>query len=204
MKLKQIHGFLDFLTSLKQARYFDPTEKDEAINFAQSQKYNEEKVLFNESAEIRNRLRAFEAKEVYGTTANEYALASGFDMHLSVEDNMGYEIEEVAPEVWASRLKSRTRPPDEDYPVFTIRVNKLLVRPSTILPTLYYLRVPKKVESVFSTSANGRDIFMNESSSTDLEWPDSAVQDIVLRTLTILGVPLKDETMLQFEKFQKQ
>jgi hypothetical protein len=62
-----------------------------------------------------------------------------------------------------------------------------------------YLRVPVNAEYAY-TIINSRDIVFDEGNSTDVEWFPLDHSALVLKTLQYLGVPLKDQLLVQFEQ----
>ncbi len=60
-----------------------------------------------------------------------------------------------------------------------------------------YLRVPVDAKYAY-TIINDRDILFDVGSSTDVEWYPLDHSALVIKTLQYLGVPLKDQILLQF------
>lgn len=65
-----------------------------------------------------------------------------------------------------------------------------------------YLRVPDDAEYAY-TIINSRDILFDEDNSTDVEWFPLDHSSLVIKTLQYLGVPLKDELLVQFEQAKR-
>lgn len=67
--------------------------------------------------------------------------------------------------------------------------------------TIDYLRIP--ADAVYAyTIANSRDIVFDEGNSVDVEWFPLDHSALILKTLQYLGVPLKDNILMQFPQMK--
>lgn len=202
MTIDEMHKFQKFLANVGQNGYFPPEDRDRAINQASFDKFNEEKRLFEVNGYISDNLRPFNVSSDISLSSGLGSLPSDYDYRISASDASDKEVEIVESYEWLGRINSEIAPPSTTYPVLCIR-NQVEVRPTSITSVkLYYLKEPLKAKWGYTVSS-GRYIH-NASASTDLDWPDSAHGDIVLRSLPYLGVPLNDEVLTRFKSFKQQ
>lgn len=93
--------------------------------------------------------------------------------------------------------------PAATRPLVKLSTNGIEIKPASELDELKidYLRVP--VNAVYAyTIINSRDILFDEGNSTDVEWKTLDQSALVLKTLQYLGVPLKEQLLLQFEQMK--
>ena len=95
------------------------------------------------------------------------------------------------------------RYPAPTRPIGMISVSDLLVKPlgTAAKIILRYLKLP--VDSVYAyTVIDSRNLLFDEGNSTDTEYGPLEHSTLVLKTLQYLGIPLKDQYLLQFEQMK--
>ena len=104
---------------------------------------------------------------------------------------------------WLPRQSSVLLPISKTSPVARINGSNMDVLPKTIAPILYYLRFPVKGKWNFTISGDGFTPIFNPTGSIDLDWPEISHNEIIEKTISLLGITLRDATLSQFEQFQK-
>lgn len=64
----------------------------------------------------------------------------------------------------------------------------------------YYLRRPKKPKYAYTKS--GRTVTYDKAGSTQLEWPETSINKILMKTINMFGVNLSDELILQYSELK--
>jgi hypothetical protein len=121
---------------------------------------------------------------------------------VSVYDNtvgaLNKPVEFVTEDELAFRLTSTLVPVSDSYPVGTEQAsNKTQLYPKTAKAgTIYYFKKP--AAPVYSYTQAGRIITYQSSTSTQLEWDDVSVIQIIAKALQLLGVNLQAQDLVQF------
>lgn len=202
-----IGAMRDLIISLKnegQGAYHAPDEIVRALNNGSTDKFNEEKRAFEATSYISDNLSEFKVgpTEVpitlgLGNKPADYALRTG------AETSDGVEIEIVPEGEWVARKNDPVAVPSTTKPICAIR-DQIQVYPSTVTAIyLYYLRKPVQMVFGYTTDGNGV-VTQDLGSSVDCDWPDDCHNDIVLRALPYLGVPLSDELLIRFKSIKLQ
>ena len=204
MTIDEIHSFIKFLANTGQNRYFSPEEIDRAINASQIDKFNEEKSNLHKTRKISDELRVFWAGQTLTLISGEVSLPSNYDTILSVIDSTNsVNIEMVDSSEYQRRRFSDIEAPSAEYPICNIRQDYISVRPSSSNNIfITYIKKPNEVEWAYTTSGN--DYVYDSNSSINLEWPDTAHIDIVLRSCVYLGIPIDDTNLSQLKAYKKQ
>lgn len=205
MKIEILFSFIDTLRPAGQSGFVTPEDKEFAINYAQYTKFNEEKKFYGLNQDITDRLRVFERRTEptpqgdYYVIPTDYARAVAFAHKDSEGKEHAGDI--IQHSRWLFRTTSKIKPPIVSKPIMVIR-DKIEVAPDDVNPVLYYLKQPAKV--VFNyTEINETTVQFVESGSTDIEWREEDLPEILLTTLQYLGVPIKDDILLRFKQFSE-
>lgn len=198
---KEIHDFMRTQINKGQGRYFTPEQLDTAWNNASLDKFNQEKRRFEVSGNITSSLRNFKKDEDVSLTTGSGDLPSDYDYITNVSAN-GVPVDILTEGEWVDALVDELEPPTEDYPICNIR-KKIEVAPSSIAEVkVYYLSKPKKMVFGYNLVSN-RPVY-DAGTSTDPDWPESAIVDVTLRALAYMGFPLKDEVTMRSKNFKNQ
>jgi hypothetical protein len=65
---------------------------------------------------------------------------------------------------------------------------------------VYYLRRP--LAPVYAFTGSGRSITYNQSGSTQLEWSETSINKILIKTIQMAGVNLDDEMIMQYTELK--
>lgn len=105
---------------------------------------------------------------------------------------------------WINRQTSRVLKVTEDNPISRLYSGRFEVLPVSVKPILYYLRYPVKPKWAYTISTDERSFIFDEGNSTDIDWPESSISELIEKAMSIIGIPLKDNILVQFEQFQKR
>lgn len=118
--------------------------------------------------------------------------------------NLEHPINTVVDSEWINKQKSSAYPVTEEKPIARIYGRTLEVLPKTITPIIYYLKLPIKGVWAYTVSGDTYSTIFDESNSTDIDFPEIAHNEIVEKVMSLLGVPLRDGILTQFEQMQKR
>ncbi len=203
MTIGEMHDMMMDIINQGQGGYFPPEVRDRALNSASSDKFGEEKQLFESTQKISGDLGSFKTPGTITFTAGFGSLPDGYDYATNASTINNKKVEIVPDSEWVDRINDPFDIPTVTAPICAIR-DQIQIMPDTVASMyLYYLRFPATMEFVYSEDSEGN-ITPNPGSSTDCDWPVSAHVDIVLRALVYLGVPLSDELSIRLKTLKKQ
>ena len=132
---------------------------------------------------------------------NDYDASADTPTALS---GLEYPINLVIDSEWVLKQKSRFLPITEEEPIARIYGRSLEVLPKTVAPIMYYLKKPTVGVWNYTTSADGYSTIFNPTGSVDVDFPEIAHNEIIEKVISLLGVPLRDGVLTQFEQMQKR
>ncbi len=118
--------------------------------------------------------------------------------------NLEHPIDLLVDSDWINRQKSKFLPPEESNPIARIFGRSLQILPKTITPILYYLKTPTKAKFAFTVSGDGFSTIFDAANSIDLDFPEISHNEIVEKTISLLGISVRDNILTQFEQIQKR
>lgn len=210
MKIRSIYDTIKLLKKQGQSGYFSPVQVMEALHTAQIDKFNKCKEKYGKDLDNTSLLEPFKRRSERTLISGASLLPTDYEK-LTEASNLivqGLTVSEVPMRIvpegrWVSAISSKSREPDILNPVCTVMDGKLICRPVDCEPVMYYLSTP--VKPVYGlTTANDRDYIFDSNTSVDIQWHESAVPDLILRTLSYLGVSLGDQALQIYEKIRKQ
>lgn len=103
----------------------------------------------------------------------------------------------------ADRLDSQTLAPSITKPVgMESGKGQIQLYPEVAIPVyLFYLRRPQAPVFVY-TQPDDREISYNSGASKQLEWGESYINKILIKTLQLLGVNVSNEMIIQFAELK--
>lgn len=205
MNVSAMYSTIRQLASEGQSGWMPPNEVERALNLGSTDKYNEERRAFERTGHISDNLRNFKTHSDISVTAGNAPVPAtyGYRTGLAVTSTKK-DIDIVPDSEWLSRINDPIDPPTEARGIGSIRGSNIEVLPLTLTSvTLYFLRRPVDIVIAFSEDGNG-DITINQGASTDCDWPEECHDDIILRALSYLGIPLSDELMIKLKTIKKQ
>lgn len=118
-------------------------------------------------------------------------------------DPVAIEVDICNDTEFQEKLTSYVVPADMDNPACRFIGTKIEFAPKTLVTsTLTYLRKPVKPVWGYTFSSN-RPVY-SSNASTDPEWPDTVLNDFVLRICQFLGINMERNTLVQQMEAFKQ
>jgi hypothetical protein len=172
------------------------------ISYAKSQKVHDSLLPFKKSVTFTSG----------NFTSGIYPLPSGY-MHLlsmvinyadvNAPDGVNYEtVDIVSEDKWADRKKSQLIPASITRPLGRLMINSTPAKAIEMFPaqgyagTLYYMKRP--ATPVFAYTQSGRVISYNSGGSTQMEWDDEEINNVVFKAMQLLGVNLQSSDVVGF------
>ena len=113
------------------------------------------------------------------------------------------EITFVNDDEFVSALMSQLRPVSLMSPIAADRNNGFQIYPSQLQIGFFtYLKRP--ATPVYAYTQAGRDITYDAAGSTQLEWGDVYINNIIARALSYAGVNMDEQGILQYAEMYKQ
>lgn len=209
MTIQEIQDFLDELTAQERGGFNTYAEKDAALDRASMTMFSFYRKIYATSITAKEALSPFRVKYDYTTSGTgEITLSAGqefvtllsFDVMVNDPDApSGFDPERRYPvsfpneDELADRLNSQTKQPTRTAPIADIvDVGWYNLYPRVVHSgTIRYLRRPAK--PVFGYSQVGRVITYDPNTSTQLEWTEPYLNDVIFLALRFLGVNLSNE-----------
>lgn len=112
-------------------------------------------------------------------------------------------IKYVGPDRWASYKNSLIDTPSTAYPIYKESETQYVFLPATGLttPTVSYLKYPTTAVWGFTT-VDDRPVY-NAGTSVDLEWDKTQVLNIIMIALSLMGISIKDQQMVNYAEQQR-
>jgi len=213
MTIDQIQDFLDEMTAQERGGFNTYAEKDAALDRASMVMFSFYRKQYAKSIEAKEALSPFRVRYDYTTNgAGEITLSSGqefvtllsFDVMVNDPDTpSGFDADRRFPvsfpneDELADRLNSQTKQPTRTAPIADILdVGWYNLYPQVVHSgTIRFLKRPAK--PVYGYTQVGRVITYDPSSSTQLEWTEPYLNDVIFLALRFLGVNLNNEYLNQ-------
>lgn len=227
MDLKVIHDTILFYLNKEQNGFVTHGEIDNVLDKAQLVLFNQyhtnpklpsqaQAALYGESQRIDDALSTFKAKYTFTaltTPSGVITLPSDY-MHLlscyttvfnpTLSRNVYSGVQVLSEEELIERLESQVIPVSVDDPIAIMNSqNKIQLFPETgQIGGVYYLRRP--IAPVFVYSQSGRTVTYNQAGSTQLEWRDFDINNIISIALSYYGLNLSSAEVMQFAQLKTQ
>lgn len=223
MNINQAHQFIDFLIRQSNSGvYLSPTEKDLILNRAQTQYFNKlygnqndyrydrpvPKISYAVTEKISRSLAPFLSDPTPITIDSNGQVATPTDLYQTVSithlhNGIENEVTRVEHDRIANNLSSVIEAPDNQYPIYAQLRNKLQFYPKTLATaTIIYLKKP--VDMVWGyTIVSGVPVY-NSATSTQPEWEDMDMNEVVYLALSYAGLNIKDADVSQFANIKTQ
>lgn len=208
MNIQECIDQLNFWANKVLGQYYTPDELTLEIDRAQMSLYNRIQPRYATSQRIKDALAPF--KETYSfttlTSVGGVIQISNTNflnlLDISLSDDTAIAI--VNEDVRATRLKSQVDPVTANNPVGEmIGVGRIQLYPKTTYTgTASYLRRP--IKPVYGYLViSGRPVY-DPSTSTQLEWRETQINEILVIALQSLGINLSDQEVMQWGEMKGQ
>lgn len=218
MNINDIYLTISYMVDKYQGSYLSPDDFNLAINTAQRQYLN---FLTGETAEFSQgrsgkTIGGFSNDVTTGgslsTFLKETTLTPNSTTGLVTQPTDFYKISAVrtsdddnavrrvgADKVFAY-VGNAIDPPTTTEPIYTELGNTFKFYPSSVGPVkIIYFKIPAEAQWVATVGTLNYD----NAASTQLEWPLNDINDIIYRTLGIIGINLKDGDLMRVSQTVK-
>lgn len=221
MTLLEINDFIDLMTSQERGGFNTYAEKDAALDRASMRYFSYYRPKYAKDITAKEALSPFRVKYPFTTDgAGRITLTSG-QLFVSL---LAMEVEVYDPDTASSYNPTRTYDvtfPNEDE--LAERKNSHIDPPKTTAPiadivgigwynlypqqvhsgNIYFLKRPAK--PVFAYTQVGRAITYNPAASTQLEWTEPFLNDVIFLALRYLGINLDNDKLFgEMTKFLEE
>lgn len=212
MNLKEIHDWFDFVTNKAQGEYYSHGDYDNCLDRAQMMLFNEMYSEYATGEKMQDAMAPFKSSYSFLTsnTTNgivnlpaDYLYMTGGHIVVVESSHTKYRPLEIISEDEISwRLNSQLRPATVNKPFATIASKVAGVTTIQLYPTVpmagsvFYLKRP--TPPVFVYTQSGRVVTYDSVNSVQLQWPESEINEIIIRALVYLGVNADDADIVQY------
>lgn len=227
MLLKDIHDSVRYYAKKAQRGAISPEQIDSAIDQAQltlfmqrlgfPQEYQRgmptSRMGLGVSKRINDDLRVFMTPvEDKAVINGKYVLPDDYvtTNSLMTETVVGTrtifgKVDEIRVDQLADRFNSQIDPPTLQNPVAVFLNNEIHFYPKELTKVKFsYLRLPKKPKLGYEYTPGGRNYTVREDTTVNLEWPVSMKNEIIMGTLNLLSIPVKDQYNQQVSEMKRQ
>jgi hypothetical protein len=225
MTIKQTHDIILDLMEKSVGDYKSHEQIDDALHMAQLDKFVElhgnpktfqpgrpvPLIGYGQNDKIHADLRNFKVTVslIPGNTASgQWSLPAGFLYPIScwlvyqdaASRNRYLDIPIIDENELASARNSQISPLGANRRVATLEDGYLQFHPNSTITggEIRYLTTPTKPNYSYTYNSTTRVETHDAGASTNLDWPDTVVKDIIYKALVILGVPMEDPVLMQF------
>lgn len=226
MTINDVHNTIQYIVNKDQNQSITHAEIDLILDKAQLVLFNQyhtnpkmpaqaQAARYGESQRIDDSLSAF--KSIYtfatGDTPGGILTLPGTYMHLislhtttynnQLGRNVTHAVQILSEEELSMRLESQVIPLDDEEPVAIMYQSSIRMYPATTKQgQLFYFRRP--AVPVFGYTSSGRTATYNSGTSTQLEWRDYDIMNIISIALTYIGINMSSADVTQFAQLKSQ
>lgn len=176
-------NYYDFLVGrVEQYRYDKPTPR----------------VGLNMTDNVVSRLMPFQKSASPASVAGVVTKPADFNKLLAMYTTTNKRIFRVEEDRFAERLGDSIDPVNEDNAFYVEQASSWRVYPTTLASVnVKYLSVPTNVVWGYTIDGSGRPVY-NAGTSVQPVWKDNDIDEIVARALKILGVSIKENSLINY------
>lgn len=173
------------------------------------------RIHYGKSQKVHDSLLPFKKQATFTTgnfTSGVYTLPADYlhllsmDINISDDDapnGVTYEaVDFILEDRWSERKKSQLIPVSATRPIARLMMNTTPAKAIEMFPaqgyagTIYYMKKP--AAPVFDYTLVGRVITYNQGGSTQMEWDDEEINNVIAKAMQFLGVNLQAGELIQF------
>lgn len=229
MNINEFKNFVEYIVRKKNSGYLSPEQFNMAVNRAQMTKFAEligdlkgQNSPSNPKAPIEFNKRVLEDLKQFTNPISinvsrsgqanypsdyvrwvRFAYKTGKNTSSGSPETLYLPIEVVDEEKEYYKLSSVIVPPTKEYPIVVFKNTYMQFYPTNLgVVQMTYLRQPETANWGY-TMTSGRPVY-NPATSIDLNWPDIAINDIVTRTCSYIGISIKDADIFNYTQTKSQ
>lgn len=214
--INEVYLFVQDLINKNQNGYLPPAEFNRLINQAQYARFNElygkpeqfaaanmpvAKMAYARTQEISEKLSPFVVTSTLTFTSGS-ASVPGTLVHAVAMTAGGKAVKRVEFDRLANYINSTIDNPTVAYPIYTQTDTTYKIYPTSITSgELTYLRLP--TEAVWAFTVDDDEPVYDEANSVDLEWDTTETNNIAMKLLSMYGISVKDQQVVNYAEQQK-
>lgn len=210
-KIDNIHNRIRLYLSKSRSGYFNPEEIDEAIFIASKDLFHEMKKAYEGSQSISDHLSVFKSDPTTLTLdgSGKSSKPTGYQHVTSLTSGLTSSDVDVVDEAFrADRLNDPICPPTEEYPICVIYNTYLQFNPITISNVeITFLKEPVAPRWGYIIT-DGVPVYQETGGLTgdtiDIEWDEDTLNEIEVRTLSVLGINMREDNIVQYGEAKAQ
>jgi hypothetical protein len=214
--INETYLFVQELINKNQNGYLGPDEFNRLINQASYARFNElygkpeqyaganfpiAKIAYARTQEISEKLSPFIVSDTVAVSSGIAAVPDDLVHAVALRSGTN-TVKRVEFDRLASYLNSSIDNPTTDFPIYVQIENTYKIYPSTINSVnLDYLKLPG--EAVWAYTMSGNRPVYDPTNSIDLEWSTDEINNIVMKVLSMFGISVKDQQLVNYAEAQK-
>ena len=212
MDLQTVHNKI-YLLANKEQHFWPHETLDDVLHSASLWKFNEYYEDYGHTQLLHDALSPFKVNYPFNTgntPSGLITLPSTYEHLLALYVQYSdiavrtKQVKEVNEDELGGRLDSQLKPVTMTAPIYTItaRGNVQLYPQQPNTGYLFYLRTPIKPAFVYTTV--GRVVTYNSAASTQFEWNDTTINQLVIKAVQLLGVNIEALPLVQYTEIKDQ
>ena len=212
MDLQTVHNKI-YLLANKEQHFWPHETLDDVLHSASLWKFNEYAAAYGVTQLLHVALAPFKVNYPFNTgntPSGLITLPATYERLLSfyIQYTDGVvrtkDVKEVNEDELGGRLDSQLKPVTITSPIYTetSKGNIQLYPQQPNSGYLFYLRTPVKPAFVYTVS--GRTVTYNSAGSTQLEWNDTTINQLVIKAVQLLGVNIEAIPLVQYTELKDQ
>lgn len=199
-KIKGIHDQINLLTAKGRTGYHSPEQIDLAVFAGSEWLYNEYYKVYEADNTLSDSMDVFLSNPTVLTlTAGKYTLPADYqhDVGEITAGATNRMVKRLTHSQLSQRRNSALVPPTAAYPVCAFYKDYIQFYPIDITNVVMtYLKKP--VQPFYATTiVSGRAVY-DDAASVDIEWNDIDAVKVVTKAMTILGINLDNQLLVQY------
>lgn len=207
--ISNIHDLITFIENKERGTFTTPAQKDIALNSGQIDVYNKYVAPYLAGDDnIHDALKPFKVNYQFTSAADGTVSLPSDAVHLlknifTVTGSTVNRVRILNEAQWVDAITNQLRPVNSTNPICKEYGRGFNLYPQTLqIGILSYLKMP--VAPVYGYDQVGRVITYNPATSTQIEFDDVYVNDIIARAMFYIGFNLSEKDIIEFDKLYNQ
>ena len=206
------YSALRFIVRKNQLGSLSPTDFQYAFNTAQRNYYDflvgrieqyrydspKPRIGLSMTDNVVTRLMPFEQSAILTVSSGLANKPAGFNKLLAMYTSNNFRVYRIEEDRFAERFQDSIDPIDEPNAFYVEQNSNWRIYPNTLNNlSIKYLTVPTDVVWGYTIDGSGRPVY-NSGTSVQPLWNDNDIDEILARAAKIVGISLKEPTLVQF------
>lgn len=226
MNINEVYKIVSYLVDKYQGTYLSPDDFNMVINMAQRQYLNymtedgsghkglqsgrKQGTLI--TTPVVESLSIFMKEEVIPTDGTGYIVTQPSDLYTTVSVRRTASpinaYRRVTQDKWSTTLNDPIDPPTSSDPIYVEIGNTYKLYPTATDVRVAYIKIPNEMRwgnaNTLVYDSSTYNSISNPNGSTQPEWNDKDMEDIIYRAIAIIGINLKDNDLKMAAQLVKQ